>query len=517
MLTRRTFLGVMAHGGAGLALFPTGCSWPVRRDTGVMVNDVHAQLNPTRVARVVSVDSFSALRSAVDTARHDGKAVSVAGGRHAMGGQQFGTDTVLIDTRPMNRVLGLDAARGVVEVEAGIQWPELVDALIALQTGDAKPWGIIQKQTGADRLTIGGGLGANIHGRGLRLRPMIGDVESFDLVDANSRVLTCSRTENADLFRLAIGGYGNFGVIARVRLRLMPRTRLERVVKIMDVDDLMPALDQRIAEGFLYGDCQFSIDTPSETFLKTGVFSCYRPLPDDASMPEVEKELAPKDWRELYYLAHSDTKQAFERYSSYYLTTSGQRYWSDTHQLSVYIDDYHTEVDRRLGAAATGTEMITEVYVPRPQLGSFLGALREDFRQHGVQVIYGTIRLIEPDDESFLAWASEAWACIVMNLHVTHTPEGLAHAEANFRRIIARAIERGGKYFLTYHRWATREQVEACYPQMAEFLRLKREYDPEERFQSDWYRHYRTMFADRLSRRRTVTPRLIASRTLEPV
>ncbi len=40
------------------------------------------------------------------------------------GGQQFGTDTVLIDTRPMNRVLNFDHASGLVEVEAGIQWPE---------------------------------------------------------------------------------------------------------------------------------------------------------------------------------------------------------------------------------------------------------------------------------------------------------------------------------------------------------------------------------------------------------
>lgn len=38
---------------------------------------------------------------------------------------------------------------------------------------------------------------------------------------------------------------------------------------------------------------------------------------------------------------------------------------------------------------------------------------------------------------------------------------------------------------------------ERCYPQMAEFLRLKR-HDPGEVFQSDWYRHYRQMFADRL-------------------
>jgi hypothetical protein len=33
---------------------------------------------------------------------------------------------------------------------------------------------------------------------------------------------------------------------------------------------------------------------------------------------------------------------------------------------------------------------------------------------------------------------------------------------------------------------------------MAAFLRLKRRHDPHEVFQSDWYRHYKQMFADRL-------------------
>jgi hypothetical protein len=29
---------------------------------------------------------------------------------------------------------------------------------------------------------------------------------------------------------------------------------------------------------------------------------------------------------------------------------------------------------------------------------------------------------------------------------------------------------------------------------MREFLRLKQQYDPQELFQSTWYRHYREMF-----------------------
>ncbi len=491
MQTRREFLKLV---GAGLVLSGAGCQ---QRETGTLVNDVHSQLNPTRVHKILSPDSIESLQAAVQTARRDGLAVSIAGGRHAMGGQQFGAGTLLLDMSGMKRILKLDSERGLVEVEAGIEWPEVVQGLLDRQRDAKKPWGIIQKQTGADRLSIGGALGANIHGRGLRFRPFIQDVESFTLLTADGELRQCSRRENSELFRLAIGGYGLFGVIATVTLRLMPRTKLERNVEIIDIEKLMPALERRIAAGYLYGDCQFSTDMASDGFLKTGVFSCYRPLPTGASMPPEQKELAEKDWRELYYLAHADTRRTYEAYSSYYLSTNKQRYWSDTHQLSVYVDDYHKEVDRRIGGAP-GTEMISELYVPRAALSEFLKNVRTDFRQHGTQLIYGTIRLIEKDSESFLAWAREPWACVVMNLHVTHSEEGRRRAEDAFRRLIDRAIEHGGSYFLTYHRWANRAQVEACYPQMSEFLRHKRHHDPQEVFQSDWYRHYRTMFADKL-------------------
>jgi FAD/FMN-containing dehydrogenase len=498
MTTRRQFLGLAADAGSALALAPIAAERTSAEDAGVLVNDIHSQLNPTRVQRIASVGSEGELRAAVTAARTSGRPVCIAGGRHAMGGQQFASGAVLIDTRAMRRILSVDAERGVVEVESGIQWPELIDRLVAMQQGQPRSWGIIQKQTGADRLTLGGALGANIHGRGLRFRPIIGDVEAFTLMDAEGDVRTCSRTENVELFRLAIGGYGLFGVITRVRLRLMIRTKLERVVEIVDVDDLMPAFERRIAEGFLYGDCQFSTDMPSEGYLRRGVFSCYRPLPGDALMPAVQKELGEAHWRELYYLSHADTRRAYEMYTSYYLSTSGQRYWSDSHQLSIYIDGYHHDLDQRLKAAVNATEMITELYVPRAALASFLDAVRADFRQHGVQLIYGTIRLIEKDDESFLAWAREAWVCTVMNLHVDHSQDRLDRAAGDFRRLIDRAIAHGGSYFLTYHRWANREQVEACYPQMAEFLRLKRRHDPDEVFQSDWYRHCKQMFSDRL-------------------
>ena len=460
--------------------------------SAVTVNDVHSELNETVVADVVPVENLESIQEAIRSAGAAATPVAIAGGRHAMGGQQFCAGGRLLDTRALDSVLAFDEERGIIEVEAGIQWPALLDYLGATR------WAVAQKQTGADRLSIGGAISANVHGRGLTMKPLIDDLESFVLIDAAGEALTCSREENADLFRLATGGYGLFGCIYSARLRLAPRRLLERVVEVALLDELMPLFEERTRDGFLYGDFQFAIDPASDEFLRRGVFSCYRPVDHADAPPESQRALSTDDWQRLIHLAHTDKARAWEIYSTHYMATSGQLYFSDAHQLADYTDGYHHALDARLGSADPATEMITEIYVPRDRLVDFMAAVAEDFRAHDVSLIYGTIRLVEPDDESFLAWATERWACIIFNICTVHTPAGLERSANAFRRLIDRGLERGGKFYLTYHRWATREQIETAYPQFAEFLRQKRRYDPDERFQSEWYRHYREMFADQL-------------------
>jgi len=463
---------------------------------GPVVNDVHSRLNRTVVHRVVKPHSVADIQRAIRLARAEGRAISIAGARHAMGGQQFGADTVLLDMSRMTRVIHFDPDQGTVEVEAGIDWPTLMAYLAKAQEQQREAWGIRQKQTGADRFSIGGSLAANIHGRGLGFKPIVDDVESILLVDSQGALRTCSRSTNRELFRLVVGGYGLFGVIAHVKLRLMPRQKLERLVELAEVDEVVAFLEQRRREGFLYGDFQFSTDPASTNYLRLGVVSCYRPVDASTAIPRTQKALSVQDWKELYYLSHTDPAGAFKKYTRHYLATSGQIYWSDTHQLSPYFPGYHVELDRKSNASVPGTEMITELYVPREDVGAFMNQVRRDFRRHNAQVVYGTVRLIERDQESFLAWAKQNYACVVFNLHVDHDPDGLSRARRDFRLLIDRALAFGGSFYLTYHRWATRRQVEACYPEFPEFLDRKLHYDPLELFQSDWYRHYKTLFAN---------------------
>src|SRR3982750_5058103 len=119
-----------------------------------------------------------------------------------MGGQQFLSKGLCIDTRLMSRIRRFDQEHGLIEADAGIQWPQLIKTYLEQQQQSARQWGIAQKQTGADTFTLGGSLASNIHGRGLAMKPVISNVESFTLINAEGKPVRCSRNENDELFRV---------------------------------------------------------------------------------------------------------------------------------------------------------------------------------------------------------------------------------------------------------------------------------------------------------------------------
>src|SRR6267142_1318270 len=207
MGNRRAFLRLAAAG----AMLPS-VAWSqkaTKKPEGFLVNDVHGQLSATLVYRIAQPDTLDGVRAALKLAVREKRALCIAGGRHSMGSQAFAADGVLVDTRKLTQVLSFDGERGLIEVESGIEWPELVEAI--------------------------------------------------KLLDAHGRLNECSRTENPELFSLAIGGYGLFGVIYSVSLRLVPRRQLERVVEVRVIEGLQAAFADRVRDGFLYGDYQYAI------------------------------------------------------------------------------------------------------------------------------------------------------------------------------------------------------------------------------------------------------------------
>lgn len=467
----------------------------VTKTTPAVVNDIHSRLNPTEVRAVVAARSDRDVARALARARRDELPLALCGGRHAMGGQQFCRNGLLLDLSGCNNIVAFDADSGLIEVQAGIQWPQLIDGYQKMQRGRPRQWSIRQKQTGADRLSIGGALAANIHGRVLNRGPLIEDVVRFRLMTADGDILECSRDHNRELFGLVIGGYGLFGVVLSVTLQLVPRTLLQRVVESCHLEALPHGFKQRQQDGYLYGDFQFVTDERSSRFLRHGIFSCYRPAVAQRFVPSGQLYMTESRWQQLLLWAHEDKDRAFSEFADFYGATSGQYYWSDTHQLSLYLDDYHRALDSKLCDQQRGSEMITELYVPLDRLTDFMAQAADTLRRHGADLIYGTVRLIRKDDESFLAWAREDFACVIFNLHVTHNPTAQEASARVFEALIDDALGCSGSFFLTYHRHASVGQVMTAYPQFEQFMAHKRQYDPQGRFISDWYRHYNRQLA----------------------
>ena len=118
------------------------------------VNDTHSALNRTRVARTIEPHSVDDVVHAVQQARKRGEALAVCVGLgipaeplfRSMGGQQFRAGATLLDMRQLDRTLGLDEGRGLLRVEAGITWPDVIRGYLVRADAAISPWGIRQKQ-----------------------------------------------------------------------------------------------------------------------------------------------------------------------------------------------------------------------------------------------------------------------------------------------------------------------------------------------------------------------------------
>lgn len=114
------------------------------------------------------------------------------------------------DTRALNRILAIDAARGLLEVQAATPWQTIA---AELRPGDPRAAAV--RTTMA---TVGESIERNAAGPdGL---PAVGHVASLTLVTPAGEMQRVSRHRNPELFALAVGGYGLFGITYSITLRI---------------------------------------------------------------------------------------------------------------------------------------------------------------------------------------------------------------------------------------------------------------------------------------------------------
>ena len=169
-------------------------------------------------AAIALPESAHDVAAAIGFARHRGLRVAAQSTGHNAGPLGDLADTVLIKTHAM-RGLVIDPAARVARAEAGVIWQEVADAAgrhgLAGLAGSSPDVGVVG-------YTLGGGLSWLGRTYGLSAS----NVEAFELVTADGRLVRADAASEPDLFWALRGGGGSFGVVTAIELRLFPITEV---------------------------------------------------------------------------------------------------------------------------------------------------------------------------------------------------------------------------------------------------------------------------------------------------
>ena len=132
-------------------------------------------------------------------------------------GRSYGDSALnetVIPMRQLNKILYFDEINGIIELQSGVLLSEILDFCIP------KGW-FLKVTPGTKLITVGGAIASDVHGKNHHIDGCFGNsVLEFDLLQPNGELVTCSRTQNNELFRHTCGGQGLTGIIVKAKLEL---------------------------------------------------------------------------------------------------------------------------------------------------------------------------------------------------------------------------------------------------------------------------------------------------------
>lgn len=445
-----------------------------------IVADDMSRMNATSIHQVWEVPgdesgARTSLGVLLAQARADGLHVSIAGARHSMGGQTIAPAGIRIDMLPL-KAMELDPQTDVLHVDAGALWADVIPYLDRL----GRSIGVMQSD---NDFTVGGSLSVNCHGWQYGRPPIASTVESFHLMKADGTVLHCTRTENKELFSLALGGYGLFGIILDADLHVVRNERLRMEQVLVPLDSAMASFEKKLHDrgtpSMFYARLNI---TPSRMFDDVLISTFY---PERGEIPKLKDPQLLGLRRAIFRgsVGSSFGKEVRWEAETRVAPTLAGAVFSRNQLLDESADWFLDHSD------AT-TDVLHEYFLPRSGALPFLRQARKIIKGHHEDLLNVTVREIQTDQDTFLRYADQPSIAFVMFFSQRRSPAGEQDMGQMTRELIAAALQAGGRYYLPYRLHASDAEFRAAYPQADNFFRLKQRYDPDSLFENEFYLRY---------------------------
>ena len=427
---------------------------------------------PTNVEEATRAVLAAGSRGAVarGLARSYGDAAQNAGG-------------TVLDMTGLSRIREIDLQAGTVTAEAGVSLHQLMKVLLPLG------W-FVPVTPGTRYVTVGGAIGSDIHGKNHHVSGgFCRHVSSFDLLLADGTPRTVTRESDSDLFYATAGGMGLTGVITAATVRLLPvRTSLMSVdtERATDLDDLMARLtetDHRYRYSVAWIDLLAKGASMGRAVLTRGEHAeldqlspaqrrdplAFRPGTLPAAPRFVPggllRPVTVSLFNELWYRkAPREKRGAIQKISTFFHPLDGLPDWNRVYGANGFLQYQFViglDQDRAL-------RRIVE-RISRSNCPSFLAVLKR----------FGE------GDPGWLSFPTEGWT---LALDIPTGMPGLGPLLDGLDQEVAAA---GGRIYLAKDSRLPPELLDAMYPRLGDFRRLRAALDPAGLFTSDLARRLR--------------------------
>ncbi|WP_223246686.1 FAD-binding oxidoreductase [Sulfuriferula thiophila] len=380
----------------------------------------------------------------------------------------------VILTERVNRLLAFDTATGILRAEAGVTLAEILAVIVP------QGW-FLPVTPGTQFVSLGGCVAADVHGKNHHHDGAFSQhVIAIELILADGSRVTCSATQNAALFWATVGGMGLTGVIGEVSLQLIPvsspyvQVRHHAAANLAETFALFaaPALDDKYSVAWI--DCLASGNDLGRSVLMCGHHAAQDDLPVALRQPAKLKKarampfdlpalalnpLSVKLFNAVYYRQQGHkTEPFFAHYSEYFYPLDSIAHWNRLYGKRGFVQYQCVIPDS--GAFAAVTALLQALSQSRRP--SFLAVLKR----------------LGAQNQGLLSFAMAGYT---LALDIPLRDDGVFALLRSLDEIV---LQHGGRVYLAKDAVLTPQKFRIMYPRHAEWLALKQEIDPLQRFQS---------------------------------
>ncbi len=445
--------------------------------TGLSEEDGWKRMGLTSWGRSQVADAFVArpermreLHAALGDRRDRTSSVLARGAGRSYGDVCLNAGGGVILTERLNRILSFDEETGLLVVEPGVTFRDLLD--IFLPRGFRVP-----VSPGTAFVTMGGAVANDVHGKNQHVDGCFGDcVEWLDLLCADGAVLRLSPDQNTALFDATIGGIGLTGIVTAICIRLVrvpSPALLVRRRRVAHLDAFLEGFEQADAMPFSVG----WIDVLAQgAALGRGILETAEPAPRGAvALPAPRAKRMPLD---LPAWALND--RSVRAFNALYWRRARP---GGRETVSNYIQFLHpldaiTDWNRLYGRR--GFHQF-QCVVPRENGAAVVKRLLRAASDGGGASFLAVLKVMGRGGRGLLSFAQPGYS-----LALDFAAGG--QTVPLFRTLEHITRDAGGRIYVAKDSLMSRESFAAMYPALDSFQQIRASIDPDRRFSSSMSR-----------------------------